>query len=65
LPPDRAFVLQLDARARLPRRLIGRVEHVRSGQVAHVTSLRELMSFLAKVVRTTGRDDSEWGSKNE
>jgi hypothetical protein len=51
LPPDRAFVLHLDARAQLPRRVIGRVEHVTSGRVTHVTSLRELLAFLADVLR--------------
>jgi len=51
LPPDRAFVLHLDARARLPRDLVGRVEHVTSGRVAHVTSLRELVVFLTDVLQ--------------
>jgi hypothetical protein len=51
LPPDRAFVLHLDARAQPPRRVIGRVEHVTSGRVTHVTSLRELLAFLADVLR--------------
>ena len=51
LPPDRAFVLHLDAHARPPRRLLGRVEHVASGRVAHVTSLRELVTFLIDVLR--------------
>ena len=51
LPPDRAFVLHLDARAQPPRRVIGRVEHVTSGRVAHVTSLHELLAFLADVLR--------------
>ena len=32
LPPDRAFVLHLDVRAQPPRRVVGRVEHVTSGQ---------------------------------
>jgi hypothetical protein len=50
LPPDRAFVLHLDARAQPPRRVIGRVEHVTSGRVTHVSSLRELLSFLADVL---------------
>src|SRR4029453_2165382 len=48
---DRAFVLQLDERAQPPRHVTGRVEHVTSGQVAHITSLRELLAFLAKVLR--------------
>jgi hypothetical protein len=57
LPPDRAFVLQLDARARPPRRLAGRVEHMASGQVAHITSLRELEEFLAAVLRDAKAGD--------
>ena len=55
LSPDRAFVLHLDARAQPPRRVAGRVEHVTSGQVAHVTCLRELVDFLAKVLRAERR----------
>jgi len=51
LLPDRAFVLQLDLRARLPRRVVGRAEHVTSGRVAHVTSLSQLIAFMAKVLR--------------
>jgi len=54
LPPDRAFVLHLDVRAQPPRRVVGRVEHVTSGQVAHITSLRELVAFLAAVLRERG-----------
>jgi hypothetical protein len=57
LPPERAFVLHLDVRAQPPRRLVGRVEHVTSGQVAHVTSLRELVTFLAAVLRQRVRSD--------
>jgi hypothetical protein len=59
LPPDRAFVLHLDLRAQLPRRVIGRVEHVTSGQVAHVTGLRELMAFMATVLRNQVRGERE------
>jgi hypothetical protein len=50
LPPDRAFVLHLDARARPAKRLVGRIEHVASGKVAHVASLRELVAFLSEVL---------------
>ena len=57
LPPDRAFVLQFDVRAQLPRRMVGRVEHVSSGRVTHVNSLRELMAFLEEVLRTTVQED--------
>jgi hypothetical protein len=51
LRPERAFVVQLDVHAHLPRRVAGRVEHVTSGQVAHFTSLGELMAFMATVLR--------------
>jgi hypothetical protein len=57
LPPDRAFVLHLDASAQPPYRMAGRVEHVTSGQVAHVASLQELVTFLATVLRSLGRAD--------
>ena len=57
LRPDGAFVLQLDVHAQLPRRVVGRVEHITSGQVAHVASLGELMAFMAKVLRNHGRGD--------
>ncbi|MEO8755766.1 MAG: hypothetical protein ABI624_24135 [Casimicrobiaceae bacterium] len=59
LPPDRAFVLQLDARALLPGRVAGRVEHITSGRIAHVTSQRELLVFLADVLRSQQRGEPE------
>ena len=59
LPPDRAFVLHLDARAQPPRRAAGRVEHVTSEQLAHIMSLRELLAFLAKVLRNQVRGEPE------
>jgi len=57
LPPDRAFVLHLDAHARPSERLVGRIEHVTSGKVAHVTSLRELVAFLTDVLRDQAPGD--------
>jgi hypothetical protein len=57
LAPDRAFVLHLDVHAQLPRRVIGRIEHVTSAQVAHVTCLRELLAFMAKVLRNRSEGD--------
>ena len=57
LPPDRAFVVHLDVRAQPPRRVVGRVEHVTSGQVAHVTRLHELVAFMAKVLRNQVRGE--------
>jgi len=57
LPADRAFVLHLDAHARPSERLVGRIEHVTSGKVAHVTSLRELVAFLTDVLRDQAPGD--------
>ena len=51
LSPDLAFVLHLDARAHPPRRVLGRIEHVRSGRIARITSLGGLTTFLADVLR--------------
>jgi hypothetical protein len=57
LPSDRAFVLLLAAHAQPPRRVVGRVEHVMSGRVTHVTSLRGLMAFLTDVLRDGAPED--------
>jgi len=57
LPADRAFVVQLDARAQPPRRVVGRVEHVTSGQVARIASLQELLLFMGKVLRDQVRGE--------
>ena len=54
LSPERAFVLHLDARAQPPRRLIGRIEHVTSGRIARISSLRGLTTFLRDVLRDAG-----------
>jgi hypothetical protein len=54
LSPERAFVLQLDARAHPPRHVLGRIEHVTSGRVARITSLRGLLTFLTDVLRDAG-----------
>jgi len=51
--PERAFVIHLDARADPPRRMLGRIEHVTSGRVARIGSLRELTAFLGDVLRET------------
>jgi len=57
LSQDHAFVLHLDVRARPPRHMMGRIEHVTSGQVAHVTSLRGLVAFMAQVLREQTRGE--------
>jgi hypothetical protein len=51
LSPALAFVLHLDARAQQPRHLLGRIEHVTSGRIARITSLRGLTNFLTDVLR--------------
>ncbi len=50
LSPELAFVLRLDARARPPRRMLGRIERVTSGRIARIGSLRELTTFLRDVL---------------
>jgi len=43
----RAFVVQFDANVNIrARRIAGRAEHVWTGEVAHFTSLDELMRFV-------------------
>ena len=57
LRSDRALVLPLDARAQLPRRVIGRVGLVTSGRVTPVTFPRERLAFLADVLRQQVAED--------
>ena len=64
LAPERAFVVHLDVNARPPRRVVGRVEHVTSGQVAHVTSTGELIAFMAKVLRNSARAQLKYRVRN-
>jgi len=43
----RAFVVQFDADVNIgERRIAGRAEHVWTGEVAHFTSLEELLRFV-------------------
>ena len=65
LPPDRAFVLHLDAHARPPRRMLGRVEHIASGRVTHITSVRGLLTFLIDVLRDEARPSETIGRRDE
>jgi len=37
--------------------VVGRIEHITSGKVAHVTSLRELVAFLTDVLRDQAPGD--------
>lgn len=47
LPPELAFVVQLQASGHQPpHTLAGRVEHIASGQAARFASLDELFAFL-------------------
>jgi len=62
LPPDRAFVLHLHVRAQLPRRLVGRVEHVTPGKVACVTLLQELMALPSRAAASIR--EGEWAAKS-
>jgi hypothetical protein len=49
LPPDRAFVVQLQAPGRQRiEEMSGRVEHIASGQTERFASLFELHAFMRK-----------------
>jgi hypothetical protein len=51
LPPDRAFLVRLDADADPTHGLLfGRVEHLASGERADFTSPEELEGFIKKMV---------------
>ena len=53
LSPHRAFVVQFQAETNVARgRIVGRVEHVVSGQATHFASLEELLAFMARVLTT-------------
>ena len=51
LSVHRAFVVQFRVNSDVARgRVIGRVEHVVSGQATHFASLEELLTFIATVL---------------
>jgi hypothetical protein len=51
LSPRRAFVVQFRSDTDMEQgQVVGRVEHVLSGQVAHFQSLNELLAFVARVL---------------
>ena len=53
LPVQRGFVVQLHATAEVAQgRIVGRVEHVVSGQACHFHTLEELLTFMARVLST-------------
>jgi hypothetical protein len=53
LPMQRAFVVQLHATADVAQaRVVGRVEHVVSGQALHFHTLDELLAFMTRVLAT-------------
>ena len=57
LPPERAFVVQLrqldDPRGEV---LVGRVEHITSGESGRFTSAAELTAFIARIGRSAAPD---------
>jgi hypothetical protein len=61
LPVQRAFVVQLHATADVAQAwLVGRIEHVVSGQALHFHTLAELLTFMARVLTNleTGRPEA-------
>jgi len=60
LLPEWAFVVQFRAETELERgRVVGRVEHVVSGQATRFHTLDELLAFLARVLATVRAQSSE------
>jgi hypothetical protein len=56
LSPYRAFVVQFGEETQLEAgHVVGRVEHVVSGQATHFESLDALLAFLARVLREVQR----------
>jgi hypothetical protein len=52
LPIQRAFVVQLHAEANVAHgRMMGRVEHVQSGQAARFHTLDELLEFFRRMLQ--------------
>lgn len=49
LPPERAFVVQLESRGPANRRTLrGRVEHLSTGEARHFASTAELVGFMGR-----------------
>ena len=60
LSVHRAFVVQLRAETDVAQgRIMGRVEHVVSGQATYFDALEELLAFLARVLPATGTAGDE------
>lgn len=60
LSAQRAFVVHLGPGGRSGRRrFTGRVEHLRSGDTAQFSSLKELLAFFAAAVETAQRPHGE------
>jgi hypothetical protein len=64
LPPQRAFVLQLQVDAQVgPHSLAGRLEHTTSGRATRFGSLDELLALIARTLEATaGRAPPRSGS---
>ena len=62
LPRGRAFVIQLSAEAEpVHGSLVGRVEHIESGQSERFASSEAMNEFLARVLREEERHEKELG----
>jgi hypothetical protein len=58
LPIRRAFVVQLHAEADVAhRRIMGRVEHVLSGQARRFQTLAELLEFFTHIIQAASPGD--------
>lgn len=56
-PRDQAFVVQLGIGTDVTAdRIIGRVEHIASGDTLHFDTAGELLAFFARTLSATSRD---------
>ena len=64
--PDHTFVVQFYAETQVEAgQLVGRVEHVVSGQATHFQSLEALLAFLARLLREAQAESTTWSDTAE
>jgi hypothetical protein len=66
LSPYYAFVVQFYAETQVEAgQLVGRVEHVVSGQATHFQSLEAPLAFLARLLREAQAESTTWSDSAE
>jgi hypothetical protein len=65
-PTERVFVDQMHAEANIEQgRFWGHVEHIVSGQVAHVSSMAELVTFIMQVLSSATEASEPSGESHD